>query len=483
MRLFLVLLMLTVSLGLAVVAEAETTQSGDACRSLDRPNIDCSCVERRIQTFERAAPNTQVRSLVGQGYFYSLGMENAYPQTLEANMQDPMAMVAAEQSFDTLGGRPENVDDYERACVIAGAPKSQLVPPPSWTFIEKYVDQCTLSTGDQRVCACNAERIASYVSEREFEAYYRSFADYADTSATSSADMAQSRGAAMGISGDAFTALQQQARSKFEPYEDRDAQYCAAMTAADQSEGFSAAERELAGFEEGAAMLLAPKVAERAQDTGLTGMAQTRQIVRQSCSADGNSAQYCQCYMQDFEARIVSASPSENATRGWALMTAGSSLEPTVYMQMVQDLPQSDHQAGAMLMMQTMDVGESCSQGPVDAAAKLTGTPYERMVHICMADNEDEALCACTISQMQSKLSEDDFELIADIREADFNGADDPLAVVAEERGLSTAEAEEAMAMNSAMMSGVMSMDIMACFGEMPTGLQMPFPMSLPGQQ
>lgn len=468
MRLFLVLIALTLMLGPGVVAEAETSRTKAACQALDRPNVDCVCVERRIATFTRVAPNDPAKALVAEGYLYSLGEESSYEQQLETSLQDPMAFVATEQAFDTIGGRPENIDDYERACVIAGAPLPPITPAPSWDYVETYIDQCTVSTNDRRSCACTAERVSSYLTEREFEAYYRSFADYSDDAATSHEEINKARGKAMGISGEAFEQLQSRARSKFEPFLERDERYCSAMTSADQNPGSSAEQRELAGFEEGTSMILAPTASPEPSDTNQTGLMQTREIARQSCASAGNSEQYCQCYMADFESKVVSVSPSDNVTRAWVLMTAGSEMEPVKYMQMVQSVPQSDHQAAAMLMMQTSDIGAACTQGSVSEAAPLSGTPYDRMMHICIADNEDESLCECTVSQLQSKLSEDDFELIVDVREAEFNGADDPLAVVAEDRGMTGAEAEEALAMNMAMISGVMSMNMMSCFGAMP---------------
>lgn len=479
MRLFFVFIALTVVLGYVTGAEAETSRTEAACRSLDRPNIDCGCVEQRIATFTRVAPSEQAKTLVSEAYLYSLGEDNIYEQALKASMQDPMARIAAEQSFDTVGGRPGNIDDYERACVIAGAPQPKPAPLPDWEFVDKYVDQCTLATGDRRSCSCTAERISSRLTQREFEAYYRSFSDYSDKSALSGEAMNRSRGKAMGISGDAFGRLQTQARVKFKQFEDRDARYCSALINADQNPGSSAEVRKLAGFEEGVAATLVPTAQAEAPEPTLSGMAQTRDIARTSCTADGNSEHYCQCYMDDIERKVVSVSPSGNVTRAWVLMNAGSGMEPKAYMKMVQSVPQSDHQAAAMLMMQTMDVGEACSQGPASAAPQLSGTPYDRMMNICVAENEDETMCKCMVSQMKSKVSEDDFELIVDIREAQFNGADDPLAVVAEDRGLTADEAEEAMAMNMSMMSGMMSMNMMACMGGMPS---MPSIPGVPGQ-
>ncbi|MEM1088303.1 MAG: hypothetical protein AAGH90_11280, partial [Pseudomonadota bacterium] len=286
------------------------------------------------------------------------------------------------------------------------------------------------------------------------------------------------RGRAMGISAEAFDQLQADARAKMSPHEETDAMYCSAMTWADDRPGADEEARLLAGFEPGVAELLTDRAQPIAQaDEG--PLTTARRIVSDACTADGNTDQYCACYQDEFETRVVASAESENIALAWALMgTGGSGLSTSEQLRLTQSLPQSDHQAAGMMFVQTMDMGEQCTQGPTVQATALQGTPSERMQAICVAENEDEQLCQCMTSQMESRLSPDDFELIVDIREAGFQGANDPLAKVAEDRGLTAKEAEEALAMNQSMMGGIMGMDMMACMtagtGGMPDLSNMP---------
>ena len=121
--------------------------------------------------------------------------------------------------------------------------------------------------------------------------------------------------------------------------------------------------------------------------------------------------------------------------------------------------------------MQTMDMGEQCTQGPAARGPALQGAPSERMRAICVAENEDEALCDCLVNKMESQFGPDDFELIVDIREAEHRGAEDAFAEVAAQRGLSREEAETALMNNPAIISATMSMgaSMMQCMGGMPS--------------
>ncbi|MEL6859900.1 MAG: hypothetical protein AAFO74_16045 [Pseudomonadota bacterium] len=476
MRKFLITLFVVLGLAIWVktpLAAAQPMQ--DACASFDRPNIDCACVGSRIATFNRVSPNSTAKAVIDQGYLHALGLNNTYPESLQSMMSDPMTAIMIVEAYDGLGGRPENIADYEQGCVIAGAPKPEIELLSTAPSVISYISACTESVGDDRYCQCDAARKSSHVSHKEFEAYFRSFSDYRDEDATSSAELSEMRGQAMGISGKAFDQLQANARAKMQPHAETDEAYCAALTWADERSGVDSETRLDAGFEPGAAAVLDDTIQPIAPaDEGPLDTA--RRIVSDACSMDGNSDQYCSCYQDEFETRVIAAAPSSNVALAWALMgTSGSALSATEQLRLTQSVPQADHQAAGMMFIETMDMGENCTQG-VSTATALSGTPYERMIHICVAENEDEILCNCMIGQMQSKLSEDDFELIADIREADFLGADDPLAVVAEDRGLTSAEAEEALAMNTAMMNSMMGMNLMSCFGDLPPGMPMSFP-------
>lgn len=132
-------------------------------------------------------------------------------------------------AYESLGGRPENVTDYEKDCVIAGAPKPSLQPSASFPALEQYIAGCTRATGDGRFCACDGGRKAARLDEAEFEAYYRSFSDYSDDEARTLDELAAMRGKAMDMSPADFQALQNSARAKLADFNDLDANYCSAL--------------------------------------------------------------------------------------------------------------------------------------------------------------------------------------------------------------------------------------------------------------
>lgn len=464
---FLVFLFSLTHLILAAPAGATPGSVGDACKSLDRPNIDCACVGKRIAVFDRFSPDAANKAVIREGYMAAIGLENSFAESFEAVMSDPMKAIIATEAYDAVGGRPENITDYEAGCVIEEAPLPEITLSKETPAIDGYVASCTASTGDGRYCTCSANRKASRLSDREFEAYFRSFSDYGGGDAWSSSELSASRGASKGLSGAEFDALQSQARSKLAPHEERDEATCSALLWADQSSGFDEETRQLAGFEPGVADRLVPSD-DHARPTASDPIDQARMIVGNSCSSNGNSDQYCSCYASEFETRVVSASPSPNVILAWALMGHGDGLKTSEYAQLTQSIPQSDHQAAGMMFIQTMDMGETCSQGPLPEATRLDGTPRERMIEVCVAENEDEAICNCMVDEMQANLSPDEFELMVDMREADYRGADDPLAEVAAERGLTRAEAEEALGGNQSLIAGVMGMNAVKCLGGIP---------------
>jgi len=452
-----------------------------ACEGLDRPNIDCGCVARRVAAFDRVSPTPELKEVVEQGYYRALGLDNRHGQAFEAMAEDPMAMLMAMELYDQFGGLPENVSDYERGCVIEGAPVPEVALLRDTPAAANYVAACNTSTGDPRYCACTASRAQSRLAKDEFEAYFRSFSDYSDGDAMRPAEMADARGKSMGISGAEFRQLEQDARAKLAPHQEADAAYCGALLWADQEAGLDAEARADAGFAPGMVAAMTPQAEPSIEAPAGSGgpLEQARSIAAGSCAQDGNSDQYCACFMDAFESQVVQRASSPSVVLAWTMMgTSVSSLSTMQQMNLMQSLEPQDQQAAAMLFTQTMDIADGCSQGPAPAVAALEGAPRERMMQICISENEDEALCECMVDGMEGQFSPDDFELIVDMREAEYQGAEDPLGVVASQRGLSASEAEEALANNPAIMAGTMAMAsaAMQCIGGIPDMPAMPMP-------
>lgn len=498
-RLFLLFsVMVGLTLSLCAAASANSMVEA-ACQSLNRPNIDCVCVAKRVETYQRFSTTPEAKDMIAQTYLREVGLENDFEASVKAaygDETDPMKQLSLEMAMEPVGGTPTNIEHLESGCVIKGASPIAITPPRdikgagNFSAVD-YVDQCMKSVGSnddgRRYCQCSTERLAHRLTDREFEANFRSFSQTADTNSrldrpsSSREEDFRVMARAMGVSLDAFKGLIKSARQKIDPFEEQDTAYCASRLWADQRPGQSADARKLAGFDAGILMMSDQNTPDLSGLSSGSNRERAAAILSNDCASNGNSDAYCACYMRDFDARIVAASPSDNATLAFALMTGGGSMPPMDYMSATQSLPQADHEAAAMLMMSVPDLGESFTQGETSAPEPLQGTPAERMTAICIEEKENEALCQCMTGQLESKLSPDDFELIVDIREADAQGADDPLAKVAQDRGLSKAEAEEAMAMNQSLMGGMMGMNMMACMGGMPS---MPaFPGGMPDLQ
>ena len=354
------------ALAMTVSMSGYASDVSELCTALGRSNIDCACVGARSEVFRDAAPNAAWERLIEQAYRNAVGVENSYQAQYEAIYSDIERAVIEEMAFEDLGGAPGNIEDFEGACAIPGAPLAEFPAPRSTPSVDRYQELCVASTGDPRYCACLVGQIQPELSDTEFEAYFRSFSDYEDKEAISLDQMAEARGKTMGMTGEEFVALQSQAREKVDAIRDARENYCEAILWADGRDGTPAGLRANGGF--------------------------------------------------TAEALQAAAATASTAA---------------------------------------MDVG-------------VGGSPQERMLAMCMEDNDDRAACDCLVGKMSESLEPDDFELLVDIRQAEFNGADDPFAVVAQQRGLSGPQAQMELLSSQSMLMGVLGMNLMACMSGMP---------------
>lgn len=211
--------------------------------------------------------------------------------------------------------------------------------------------------------------------------------------------------------------------------------------------------------------------------TSQTAAEQMQDITNQWCAEEGHSDEYCGCFKAEVDEKVRPIAGSDEVLLAWMALHAGGAINPMTMAQILQKASPTDQQAAAMIFTQVPDLGASCAvpNANFQSAESIDGSPRERFMTVCIAENDEEELCGCMVDQMQSKLSENDFELLVDLRVAEFQGADDPLAVVADDRGLTREEAEEALSANSGLISGMMATNLMSCVGAVP-GLQ-----SLPG--
>lgn len=444
------------------------------CESLERRTIDCGCVATRIETFISAAPTPEDADVVREYYRSLVGADHDLFGALERRPSNPMHHIKLEEAFEPLGGPPGNdIEDYESGCVVPDtSPVVFSIPdedPVAEYGVTAYRDRYARSTGMRAHATCIASRKGSRTSAQVFEAYFRSFSQYDEGSFDDDAARARS----MGISVAEYEDLLDVADREIRAYDDADSAYCSAMLWANDEPGNSPAERARGGFDpEQLAPLASAAVDTRAERD--TRPLTAESLIESGCAAQGNSESYCACYMRDYRQIAASQMPDEDTALAWALLNFGDSLPQSEYIRLMQELPQQAQQSAVMMTMSTAQVGETCTQGASGVEGKLSGSARSRMMKICMAENEDEALCNCMVDQMQEKLSASDFELVVDLREAEYRGIEDPLAHVAKERGLTRGQAEQGLGANQALTGGLMGMDVMSCLGGLPGGVAIP---------
>ncbi|MEO1039599.1 MAG: hypothetical protein AAFX09_08635 [Pseudomonadota bacterium] len=418
--------------------------------------------------------------MISEGYLHMLGMENRYREASEAALADPVQAIALTEAFDRVGGAPGSINEYEQGCVIEDAPIPPMLQPTPTPTAQNYVELCSNALGDARWCSCTTERRDNRLSAQETEALLGFLVDVRTVDPDDRDQVNAERGARMGLSGVQYSALIERARSTYSPFEARDDNFCYAQTWADDNPGYDAETRLEAGFEPGSVGTLASETlsSPAALDPNADPVANAREIAARYCSQTGNGEAYCGCYMREFEARVVQAS-SPDVALAWALNFASDGIAVSERMTFAQTMPPAAMQQSAMLFASTADLGDSCpltAQPDDETSSRLTGSPRDRLIQICIEDGADTAMCTCAVDRMEAQFPPADFELIVDIREADARGEDDPLAAVAAERGLTAAEAEEALQNNPAIMRGAMAMgqSMMQCMGGMPAMPNMP---------
>ncbi len=342
----------TLIVGVSAKAQSEQAKNMQAmCKTYQRPNIDCGCVSKRALAYVSNTESVATRQLLVQRYAYSLGLDNRLEEASKQAMSNPSEMISAQMKFDRLGGLPENLEDFEQGCVVSSSQLVSLSEPTPGSAAAKFLDARIRSVGEsyRRESMCIVSRMRGYLSEAEIQAYHLSFSYYQGDHTNDDAD---SRAKKLGVSKSAYQALEQSARTKFKKNNERDSNYCNAIT-----------------------------------------------------------------YAEQLPATIVNLDSTSEA---------------------------------------------------VPTSRDLDDSARARMDNICTVNIGDQAICNCVIDKMQTNLSVDDFELVVDIRQAEHDGADDPLAAVAENRGWTRSQAQDKLGTNIGLIAGMMNMDVLACVGGMP---------------
>lgn len=180
-------------------------------------------------------------------------------------------------------------------------------------------------------------------------------------------------------------------------------------------------------------------------------------VVAEHCEAGGGEAAECACVRETFEAEVVSRVSSPQA----ALLAAYIHTDDQMaMMQVMQSIESAAMQEAGIAISNARASLEACAadREPTDtetASLPEGDDPRSRFIRQCAEDNQRPDICACIADKALESLSPQELELMADMRAAEARG-EDPIAAMAEERGLTEEEAREGLAATTGRISGAM---------------------------
>ncbi len=197
---------------------------------------------------------------------------------------------------------------------------------------------------------------------------------------------------------------------------------------------------------------------------------ETPDLVDGYCRAEALDAARCACVQDAFAEETAGSDPE--LARAMAFFLGQPGLTPNQMLAAVQSLDQTLFPTATMQAV-SLDLLAACPTAEeVTAATDLAALSLrDRYVVTCSEGDEVlQAPCSCAADQLQANLDPLEFELIVDIQVAEYNGAEDGFAAVAEARGLTRDEAEDALAASGPSMMAATSA-MMGCMATVP-GLQ-----------
>lgn len=363
-----------------VCLPAAAQNAANLCEGLGRSNIDCACVSKRIDAYEKRARNGAALKLVREGYKYALGLDNAYPESLEFMDRDPMAALAVIQAFDPVGGLPGNIDDFERGCAIEGAPLPAIPEFPSAPIYAKYHKVCIDWPMAPRYCQCDTARVASATSKAEFTAYYYSFNETVDAGGGDRISLDELAAKKTGVSIEEYRQLQASARAKIKSPDDQP-NSCDVILNADKKKGRDAAARagipigfenivEQEPFDPFAAPQATPDASTKpdmaslpqmpgAMDPSAFSKAMASDLVKKGCK-DGEA--YCSCVSKTFDEKVLPKASSGAVAVQLATFFVGDGLDPMQMLSIVQGVSDADRNAAMQIFPSVMNSTMACEQ-------------------------------------------------------------------------------------------------------------------------
>jgi hypothetical protein len=167
------------------------------------------------------------------------------------------------------------------------------------------------------------------------------------------------------------------------------------------------------------------------------------------CSSEGLDAAQCACVQTEFQARTNDLDPAD--AEAIALFVGQPGLAPQVMMTAMQSLDQTRLPALMMSIDPIMsEVAAACTGPATPTFVDDRSLPTrDRYIATCEIDIDFPGVCDCMADAIAQNLEPLMFDLVTDIRAAEAAGEEDAFETVANERGLSVQEAEDALAIYS----------------------------------
>ena len=186
------------------------------------------------------------------------------------------------------------------------------------------------------------------------------------------------------------------------------------------------------------------------------------EYVEAYCASEGMDGGQCACAKGTFADGTSDLDEGQSIAMAFFLGQPG--LTPQQAQEGVLSIDQSQLPTAMMALSPLLDEITSNCSGPMetDFVDDPSLSPRERYVAICEMDIDLPEVCDCVAGSMEDRLDPLVFELLVDVKAEEAAGNENAFETIAEERGLSSEEAEEVLSLYSASLMSTVGI-VMAC--------------------
>lgn len=151
----------------------------EMCSSLNRPNVDCSCVAKAHATYSHLSPNQQYADFLIEKYKLNIGMPNKIDEAFERYLAGRNIQTAQIEMYNAFSEYESYDPFYEEVngCVIDNTSKVLVPALPNDPVFKEIYDYRVSSTGTKRLERCIINETSKVLSSNELAAlhyvYYR----------------------------------------------------------------------------------------------------------------------------------------------------------------------------------------------------------------------------------------------------------------------------------------------------------------------